>query len=63
MLWLIDSMMTGVGNWMEAGAAIIDGGGGVVGGLDKGGLIVIIVVSVVAIVAFVWIFRETGKRD
>jgi hypothetical protein len=33
------------------------------GGLGKGGLITIIVVSVVAIAAFVWIFRETGKRD
>jgi hypothetical protein len=31
--------------------------------LGKGGLIVIIVVSVIAIVAFVWIFRESGKRD
>jgi hypothetical protein len=55
-------MMTGVGDWIEAGAAI-HAGGGVVGGLGKGGLIVIIVVSVIAIVAFVWIFRETGKRD
>jgi hypothetical protein len=55
-------MMTGVGDWIEAGAAI-HAGGGVVGGLGKGGLIVIIVVSVIAIVAFVWIFRESGKRD
>ena len=55
-------MMTGVGDWMEAGVAI-HADGGVVGGLDKGGLIVIIVVAVIAIVAFVWIFRGTGKRD
>ncbi len=47
---------------MEAGAAI-HAGGGVVGGLDKGGLIVIIVVSAIAVAAFVWIFHETGKRD
>jgi hypothetical protein len=47
---------------MEASAAI-HAGGGVVGGLDKGGLIVIIVVSVIAIVAFVWIFHETRRRD
>jgi cation transporter-like permease len=33
------------------------------GGLGKGGLITIIVISIIAIVAFVWIFRETGKRD
>lgn len=32
-------------------------------GLGRGGLITIIVVSIVAIVAFVWIFRETRKRD
>jgi len=62
LLWLIGSMMTGVGDWIEVGAAI-HAGAGVVGGLGKGGLIVLIVVSVIAIVAFVWIFRETGKRD
>jgi hypothetical protein len=33
------------------------------GGLGKGGLITVIVVSVIAIAAFLWIFRETGKRD
>jgi hypothetical protein len=33
------------------------------GGLGKGGLITIIVVSIIAIVTFVWIFRETGRRD
>ena len=33
------------------------------GGLGRGGVIAIIVVSVVAIAAFVWIFRETGSRD
>ena len=62
MPWLIDSIMTGVADWMEGGARI-HAGGGVIGGLDKGGLIVIIVVAVIAIVAFVWIFRGTGKRD
>jgi len=33
------------------------------GGLGMGGLVTIIVVSVVAVAAFVWIFRETGRRD
>jgi hypothetical protein len=33
------------------------------GGVDKAGLITIIVVCIVAIVTFVWIFRETGRRD
>ena len=32
-------------------------------GLGKAGLITVIVVSIIAIAAFVWIFRETGKRD
>jgi hypothetical protein len=33
------------------------------GGVGKAGLITVIVVSVIAIVAFIWIFRETGNRD
>jgi len=33
------------------------------GGLGKGGLATIIVVSLIAIVAFVWIFHETGRRE
>ncbi|GEM_PF-1349487 len=33
------------------------------GGLGRGGLITIIVVSVIAIVTFWWIFRETGRRE
>ena len=33
------------------------------GGLGRGGVIAIIVVSVIAIASFVWIFRETGRRD
>jgi hypothetical protein len=32
-------------------------------GLDRTGLIVIIVVSIIAVITFVWIFRETGRRD
>jgi len=33
------------------------------GGLGRGGVIAIIVVSIIAVAAFVWIFRETGRRD
>ncbi|MBE0431444.1 MAG: hypothetical protein IBX67_06425 [Dehalococcoidia bacterium] len=33
------------------------------GGLGRAGLVTIIVVSVIAIVTFVWIFRETGRRE
>jgi len=55
-------MVAGMADWMESGAAIHTAGGAL-GGLDKGGLIAIILVSIVAIVAFVWIFRETGKRE
>jgi uncharacterized membrane protein len=58
----ISSRMAGMIDWIEAGGAI-HAGGGTVAGLEKGGLVVIILVSVVAIVAFVWIFRETGRRD
>jgi hypothetical protein len=58
----ISSMMAGMAGWTEAGGTF-HAGGGTLAGLDKGGLVVIIVVSIVAIVAFVWIFRETGKRD
>jgi len=55
-------MMTGTLDWMEAGSAVY-GGGEAFGGLGKGGLITVIVISVIAVAAFVWIFRETGKRD
>ena len=54
--------MAGTADWMEAGVAIHTAGGAL-GGLGKGGLIVIILVSIIAIIAFVWIFRETGNRD
>jgi hypothetical protein len=51
-----------IASWMEASATVY-AAGEVFGGLGKAGLITIIVVSLIAIVAFVWIFRETGKRD
>ncbi len=49
-------------DWMKA-SAIVYAVGGAFGGLGKAGLITIIVVSIIAIVTFVWIFRETGKRE
>ena len=55
-------MMAGILDWAAAGAAVY-AAGEAFGGLSKGGLITIIVVSIIAIVTFVWIFRETGKRD
>jgi len=49
-------------DWTETSPAIY-AAGEASGGLDRGGLITIIVVSIIAIITFVWIFRETGKRD
>jgi len=49
-------------DWIGAGATAYVAGEAS-GGLDKGGLITVIVVSIIAIVTFVWIFRETKKRD
>jgi hypothetical protein len=55
-------MVVGMPDWMEASSTVY-AVGEAFGGLDKAGLITIIVVSLVAIVAFVWIFRETGRRE
>jgi hypothetical protein len=55
-------MVVGMPEWMEASATVY-AAGEAFGGLGKAGLITIIVVSIIAIVTFVWIFRETGKRD
>lgn len=49
-------------DWIEASSKVY-AAGEAFGGLGKAGLITIIVVSLIAIVTFVWIFRETGKRD
>jgi len=49
-------------DWIGASATVYTVGEAF-GGLGKAGLITIIVVSVIAIVTFVWIFRETRKRD
>jgi hypothetical protein len=54
--------MVGIVDWAETSAPIY-AASGVSGGLGRTGLITIIVVSLIAIIAFVWIFRETGKRD
>jgi hypothetical protein len=55
-------MVVGMPDWIET-SAVVPGAGEAFGGLGKGGLIAIIIVSIIAIVTFVWIFRETGKRD
>jgi hypothetical protein len=55
-------MVAGMMNWMEPSATVY-AAGEAFGGLGKAGLITIIVVALIAIVAFVWIFRETGRRD
>jgi hypothetical protein len=55
-------MIAGIPDWLEAGAtgyAAVEA----FGGLGKTGLITIIVVSIIAIITFVWIFRETRRRD
>jgi hypothetical protein len=55
-------MIAGMPDWLEA-SAIGYAAGEAFGGLGKGGLITIIVVSIIAIITFVWIFRETRRRD
>jgi len=55
-------MIAGIPDWMEASATGY-AAGEAFGGLGKAGLITIIIVSIIAIVTFVWIFRETGRRD
>jgi hypothetical protein len=55
-------MMAGMPDWMEVDTAAC-AVGEAFSGLGKAGLIAVIVISVVAIAAFVWIFRETRRRD
>jgi hypothetical protein len=52
-----------IADWIEVSSGAYATGEAVFGGLDKAGLIAIIVISIIAIVTFVWIFRETGRRD
>ena len=55
-------MMVGMAGWTETSAAVY-AAGEASGELDRTGLIVIIVVAIIAVITFVWIFRETGRRD
>ena len=55
-------MVVGMPDWIGA-SAIVYTASEAFGGLGKAGLITIIVVSIIAVVTFVWIFRETRKRD
>jgi hypothetical protein len=54
--------MVGMSDWIGA-MITVHAAGEAFGGLGKAGLITIIVVALIAIVAFVWIFRETKRRD
>ena len=49
--------------WIEASSGVYAASEAAFGGLDKEGLIAIIVISIIAIVTFVWIFRELRKRE
>jgi hypothetical protein len=55
-------MIAGMPEWMKA-SSTVSAAGEAFGGLGKAGLITVIVVSIIAIVTFVWIFRETRKRE
>jgi len=55
-------VMVGMSDWIGA-MITVHAAGQAFGGLGKAGLITIIVVSLIAIVAFVWIFRELRKRE
>jgi len=55
-------MIAGMPDWIEA-SAMVYAAGEAFGGLGRGGLIAVIVISVIAIITFVRIFRETGRRD
>jgi hypothetical protein len=55
-------MIAGMPDCLEA-SSIAYAASEAFGGLGKAGLITIIIVSIIAIITFVWIFRETGKRE
>jgi DMSO/TMAO reductase YedYZ heme-binding membrane subunit len=54
--------MVGIVGWAGTSAAVY-AASDAPAGLGKTGLIAVIVLSIIAITAFVWIFRETGPRD
>ncbi|MFP3897853.1 MAG: hypothetical protein ACLFVD_00850 [Dehalococcoidia bacterium] len=47
----------------RAASGVAHAPGEAFGGLGKAGLITVVVIAVIAIVTFVWIFRETRRRD
>lgn len=55
-------MIAGIPNLLDV-SSTVNATNEAFGGLGKAGLITIIVVSIIAIVTFVWIFRETGRRE
>ena len=56
-------MIDGMLGWIEESSGVYAAGEVAFAGLDKEGLIAIIVISIIAIVTFVWIFRELRKRE
>ena len=60
---LAGRMIDGMLGWIEASSGVYAAREAAFGGLDKEGLIAIIVISIIAIVTFVWIFRELRKRE
>jgi hypothetical protein len=54
--------MDGMVRWIQD-ASVLYAPGEPFGGLGKGGLIAVIVIAVIATITFVWIFRETRKRE
>ena len=60
---LTGKMIDGMQGWIEESVGVYALGEAAFGGLDKEGLIAVIVISIIAVVTFVWIFRELRKRD
>lgn len=55
--------MVGMLGCIEAGSGVYATAEAAFWGLEKEGLIAIIIIAIIAIAAFVWIFRELRKRD
>ena len=52
-----------IAGWIEASSGAYAAGEAAFGGLGKAGLVIIVIVSLIAIATFVWIFRETRRRE
>ena len=54
--------MVGMLGWIDAGSGVYAAAEAASGGLEKEGLIAIIIIAIIAIAAFVWIFRGLRRR-